>query len=499
MALESATYISDLVTTNPGHTDLVSTTDSHIRMLKSVLKATFPGITGAVTVSTSDLNGMVASVALKAPIAYPAFTGSVSLSSATDTGFTTLSLAGQASLGFGRTSSTDLRWSMGMDSSDNWFMGKVAGGAYSGSVYTINYNTALVNFTNAPLVAGQAVWHGGNFAPSNYAALAGINTFTNSVTFQCSPTVQVPGALNTGAVYFGNTGSRYIYWDGGAYQLGGAGSIWHSGNLTPGNYALLSGATFTGDIKTYRAGATSTGAVYLGNSGAYLYYDGTNYSLGGNIAWHAGNFNPANYASLGGATFTGGVSFQAAVNFNGGIGTPITTSNNITTTGGAQIISSTHVTAGNAGAGEMHLGFNNNVRNGFFYLSSGGTEYGLYDASGGAKLWYSSIAGDTTFYRYGYATTFYNTSDRRLKHDIAPIENGLGLVSRMQGVTFTYNAHDTKSLGLIAQDLQEIVPDAVSETPDGTLTIAYGNLVGVLVEAIKELKDRVETLESKVT
>ena len=56
MALEAATYISDLVTTNPPNTDGVSQADDHLRLIKSTVKATFPNITGAVTATHTDLN-----------------------------------------------------------------------------------------------------------------------------------------------------------------------------------------------------------------------------------------------------------------------------------------------------------------------------------------------------------------------------------------------------------------------------------------------------------
>lgn len=66
--------------------------------------------------------------------------------------------------------------------------------------------------------------------------------------------------------------------------------IYHAGNFTPSNYALLSGATFTGDITTYRAGAQTTGVIYLGNNSGtrYLYYDGTNYQLNGASVYATG-------------------------------------------------------------------------------------------------------------------------------------------------------------------------------------------------------------------
>ena len=85
MALESATYISDLVITNPTGADSKSTSDDHHRLIKSTLKATFPNVTGAVTVTQSQLNDVVN----KAPIASPTFTGVPSAPTATPATATT--------------------------------------------------------------------------------------------------------------------------------------------------------------------------------------------------------------------------------------------------------------------------------------------------------------------------------------------------------------------------------------------------------------------------
>lgn len=82
MALETATYISDLIATNPTSTDLKSEGDNHIRLLKSAVKATFPAVTGAVTASHTELNfvdgvtsALQGQLDTKAPLASPALTG----------------------------------------------------------------------------------------------------------------------------------------------------------------------------------------------------------------------------------------------------------------------------------------------------------------------------------------------------------------------------------------------------------------------------------------
>ena len=85
-------------------------------------------------------------------------------------------------------------------------------------------------------------------------------------------------------------------------------------------------------------------------------------------------------------------------------------------------------------------------------------------------------------------------SDERLKSDIKTIYNALEKVSQMRGVTFTKN--DRKGTGVIAQEMQKVMPEVV-HNGDEYLSVAYGNLVGVLIEAIKELKEEVDELKGK--
>jgi hypothetical protein len=73
-------------------------------------------------------------------------------------------------------------------------------------------------------------------------------------------------------------------------------------------------------------------------------------------------------------------------------------------------------------------------------------------------------------------------SDERLKSDIKTIYNALEKVSQMRGVTFTKN--DRKGTGVIAQEMQKVMPEVV-HNGDEYLSVAYGNLVGVLIEAIR--------------
>jgi hypothetical protein len=97
-------------------------------------------------------------------------------------------------------------------------------------------------------------------------------------------------------------------------------------------------------------------------------------------------------------------------------------------------------------------------------------------------------------YATGNVTAF---SDERLKHNITNIDNALDLVKQMRGVRFEDQSGE-KYVGVIAQEVQPIVPEVVIKHEDsGYLSVAYQNLVGVLINAVKELSEKVERLESK--
>lgn len=101
----------------------------------------------------------------------------------------------------------------------------------------------------------------------------------------------------------------------------------------------------------------------------------------------------------------------------------------------------------------------------------------------------------------GYSTTI---SDQRLKHDINKIENALEKVSQINGYTFTYNEDGKHSAGVIAQEIENVLPSAVESKKlvftgqEGSeyKTVQYDQIHGLLIEAIKELKAEIEELKN---
>jgi len=93
------------------------------------------------------------------------------------------------------------------------------------------------------------------------------------------------------------------------------------------------------------------------------------------------------------------------------------------------------------------------------------------------------------------------TSDRKLKKDFTQIEDAVVKVKQLTGYEYTMRKTDQRSAGLVAQDVQKILPQAVEtekdlQTDEPYLTLNYNAVIGLLVESIKELTARVEELEN---
>ena len=89
-------------------------------------------------------------------------------------------------------------------------------------------------------------------------------------------------------------------------------------------------------------------------------------------------------------------------------------------------------------------------------------------------------------------------SDISLKENIKTIDNSLEKVNKLRGVEFNKIGEDKKSIGVIAQEIEKILPEVVKENSEGIKSVAYGNITGILIEAIKELKQEIETLKTQI-
>ena len=123
----------------------------------------------------------------------------------------------------------------------------------------------------------------------------------------------------------------------------------------------------------------------------------------------------------------------------------------------------------------------NNTGNGYVGIGVNSASYPL-DVNGTIRA-----TGDVIAY-----------SDERVKENIKTIDNSLEKVSKLRGVEFNKIGDDVKSIGVIAQEIEKILPEVVKEDDKGMKSVAYGNISGLLIEAIKELKNEIEQLKKQI-
>lgn len=119
----------------------------------------------------------------------------------------------------------------------------------------------------------------------------------------------------------------------------------------------------------------------------------------------------------------------------------------------------------------------------------------FYGASGTAPSTLTvngTISGTTGIFSGSVtALDLIATSDRRLKENIQTVDSALDKIMKLRGVYFTRPGSERRNLGVIAQEIEEIIPEVVftDDTPEQMKSVAYGNIIGLLIEAVKELKE----------
>ena len=105
-----------------------------------------------------------------------------------------------------------------------------------------------------------------------------------------------------------------------------------------------------------------------------------------------------------------------------------------------------------------------------------------------------------------YSGTWTQASDVRFKKNIEPLFNSVDKIQQLNGVSYEFrndefpdkNFTDGKQIGLIAQDVEKVFPELVETDSDGYKSIAYQNMVAVLIEAVKEQQKSIDELKKEV-
>ena len=146
--------------------------------------------------------------------------------------------------------------------------------------------------------------------------------------------------------------------------------------------------------------------------------------------------------------------------------------------------------------GASNFGVYNDTDNEWAILCRRNAEVELYH--NGSEKAYTQSGG---FYVNGTMTASGNVtaySDEKLKDNIEPIENPIEKVKGINGVTFNRNdiEGNPRQTGVIAQEVETVLPEVVETDEKGIKTVSYGNMVGLLIEAIKEQQNEIERLRA---
>jgi hypothetical protein len=89
------------------------------------------------------------------------------------------------------------------------------------------------------------------------------------------------------------------------------------------------------------------------------------------------------------------------------------------------------------------------------------------------------------------------SSDFRIKEDIRTIENAVDITKQLRGVSYLRKDTGKLGIGVVAQEVEQVLPQLVATDTNGMKSVAYANMVGILIEAVKELSARVAELEAR--
>ena len=212
-----------------------------------------------------------------------------------------------------------------------------------------------------------------------------------------------------------------------------------------------------------------------------------------------------NLGVTGTSNFGGAVSMNSSLGVTGtsNFGGAVSMNNNLLVSGNTNINGTLGVTGTSLlnGAVTMNntLGVTGNTTiGGTLTVNNNSTLNGTLSVSNSA-----TVGGDMTVYGTGHFNGgSFSLSDVSLKTDIVPIDNALDKVMNLNGIYYnwkdTSKFNDKHQVGLIAQDVEQVIPELVDTSLDGIKSVNYAQMVSVLVQAIKEQNTLITQLRNDV-
>jgi hypothetical protein len=347
---------------------------------------------------------------------------------------------------------------------------------------------------------------------TTYTAGSGLSL--TSTTFAHEDTSTQASSSNTGRTYIQSVGLDTY---GHVTSLSTATETVTDTTYTAGNGLDLTGTTFSHEDTSTQASSTNTGRTYIQSIGVDTYghitslstgtetVTDTTYSASGNGLDLTGTaFSHADTSSLASTSNTGRTYIQNVTVDEFGHLTGVTTA---TETAGE----GTTYTAGSGLdlSGSNVFSVESDLRDGITYIGLDASDY-IYFNNNTAIDFYTNGNNRMRLEQDGdlhvdadiiaYSTT--TSSDERLKDNIKVIESATDKLKQLKGVEFTWKKNGKNGGGVIAQDVEKVLPGAVKdiESLEGDKSykaVDYNAIIGLLIQTNKELLERIETLENK--
>jgi hypothetical protein len=432
-------------------------------------------------------------------------------------------------------------------------LGTVQSGTWNGSSISTTYTDAKVTSVNGSTgaITGLATTAGtlAQFGATTSSQLAGVisdETGSGALVFATSPTLVTPalGTPSSGTLTNctfptlnqNTTGTAAGLSSTLAIASGGSGSTTaqgamntFAGAVTSGSYLRGNGTNVVmsgiqaGDVPTLNQSTTGSAAtlttpraingVNFDGSAAITVTAAAGTLSGGTLASGVTASSLTSVGTIGTGVWQGSSisttytdAKVTAVNAGTGISVNQTTGSlTVTNTGATSIVAGTNIAvSGATGAVTVSVtgtvaaatnatnATNSNITDDTSTNSThypnfvSGTSGNQAEKVSSTKLTFNPSTGLLT------STDYNSSSDKRLKKNIKTVTSALATVDALRGVSFEWKEGGAKAIGMIAQEVQEVIPDVVTTDDNGYMGIKYTNMVGVLVEAIKELKAEFE-------
>ena len=342
---------------------------------------------------------------------------------------------------------------------------------------TMGLQVASLGVGTAPTVGTVTIGSGANtivFTPTTSGGLGGLAlNMAGNATFSITRTAATP-----------STSNRIDLSVGGAANIL-AGGQWNGLHLTTPDTIISNAITGFPRAFTYWAYDQATNPTYLnfniltGNSGAV--------NGGANSSMVLGTFESGNVSFLTQGTermritSTGALAFGGATNYG-------TSGQVLTSAGSSSVPTWTTISAGGSVAVTDDT-------------STQATRYPLFADTNTGTL--STVYTSSSSYTYDPSTgtlsavIFTSLSDRSVKDNIQVVPNALDTIKQLEGVSFNWKQNGNKSYGVIAQDIEQVLPDVVQTNDEGLKTVDYQALSAFLIESIKQLSSEIEELKKQ--